>query len=57
MSLVGQGHASCADGQGLLLAGLHGWGPHMVESSVLAAVGIFSSTAQAVRMVLPRTRR
>lgn len=56
MSLVGQGHASCADDQGLLLAGLHGWGRHMVESSVLAAVGIFSSTAQAVRMVLPRTR-
>ena len=57
MSLVGQGHASCADDQGLLLAGLHGWGPHVVESSVLAAVGIFSSTAQAVRMVLPHTRR
>lgn len=57
MSLVGQGHASCAHDQGHLLEGLHGWGPYVVESSVLAAVGIFCSTAQSVRMVLPRTRR
>lgn len=38
---MGQGHASCAHNQRHLLAGLLGWGPDLVESSMLAAVGIF----------------